>query len=171
MRSTRTVRSGRLQRVAWVLLAGWALGASGAWATAAAPQTPEEEKALEEQVQEIRKKQSEFSQQRFESQRRKETVANDIRHRTSDQLVALRTVPVPEAARPAVIEPSVEPPSSWSALLWFGGAAVVLAAGAIFLKRKLRLAPEHKIGATAALPAGPQGGQVGKSGRSKVVRG
>lgn len=171
MRGTTRAGFRSVQRAAWALLAACALGSAGARAAATAPQTPEEEKALQEQVQEIRKKQSEISQQRFETQRERNAAAYDIRHRTSDQLVALRTVPAPEAAKPAAIEPAIEQPSSWSAMLWFGGAAVVLAAGVIFLKRKLRLAPEYKSGATAVLPAGPLRGQVGKSGRSKVVRG
>lgn len=171
MSGMSTVRFRRAHRAGWILLAACALGASGAWAAAAAPQTPEEEKALTEQVQEIRKKQSEISQQQFESQRRKDTVAYDLRHRTSDQLVALRTVPAPEAAKPAVIEPAVEQPSSWNAFLYIGIAVVVLAAGAIVLKRKLHLAPEYKSGATAVLPAGPLRGRVEKPGRSKVVRG
>lgn len=171
MRGTTTAGFCSVRGTAWVLLAACALGSAGAWAAATAPQTPEEEKALQDQMQEIRKKQGEISQQRFESQRGRDAAAYDIRHRTSDQLVALRTVPAPEAAKPAAIEPAVEQPSSWSTLLYFGIAAMVLAAGAIFLKRKLRLAPEHKSGATAELPAGPLRGHVEKSGRSKVVRG
>lgn len=171
MRGTTTVGFQSVQRAAWVLLAACALGSAGAWAAATAPQTPEEEKALQEQVQEIRKKQSEVSQQRFETQRERNAAAYDVRHRTSDQLVALRTVPAPEAVKPVAIAPAVEQPSSWSTFLYFGIAAAALAAGAIFLKRKLRLAPEYKSSATAVLPAGPLRGQVGKPGRSKVVRG
>lgn len=171
MRGARTACIRCVRRAAWVLFATCALGVPEAWGAASAPQTPEEEKALEEQVQEIRKKQNEISQQRFESQRERNAAAYDIRHRTSDQLVALRTVPAPEAARPAAIAPAIEPPSSWNAILWFGGATVVLAAGVILIKRKLRLAPEYKNSATTVLPAGPLRGRVEKPGRSKVVRG